>query len=379
MIPLSRPDIDDGDRQAVDDVLQTAALSLGPRGPAFEEAVAAYVGTRHAVGVSSGTAGLHLGVVALGLEEGDEVITTPFSFVASANCLLFENVRPVFADIDPDTWNIDPAAVEAAITPRTRAILPVHVFGRPCAMQELREIAERRHLALIEDACESIGTSVGGARTGSLGDLGVFAFYPNKQMTTGEGGMITTDDGRLAELCRSLRNQGRSSGSAWLQHERLGFNYRLSDIQCALGLSQLARLESFIVERQRVFDLYAELLAGIPGIHLPATPRPGERISWFVYVIRLADSHDRAARDSVLRSLSRHRIGCRDYFQPIHLQPYMRERLGHAEGEFPVTEKIAARTIALPFCNKLTPDEAAAVARALRQAIDGLSARSGQR
>ena len=368
-IPLSRPELDEEDIEAVVRVLRSPELSLGPTGPEFERAMAAYTGARHAVTASSGTSGLHIGVLALGLGAGDEVVTTPFSFVASANCLLFEGVVPVFADIDPDTWDLDPAAAGAAITPRTRAILPVHVFGRPCRIREIVALARGRGLSVIEDSCESLGSTVDGVFTGTLGEFGVFAFYPNKQMTTGEGGMVVTNDERLAAVCRSLRNQGRGAGGGWLEHERLGYNYRLSDIQSALGLSQLKRIETFIARRLSVHAAYGEALREVPGIVLPAPPRAGERVSWFVYVIRLADEFTRDDRDAVLQDLRAHGIACRNYFVPIHLQPYMIERFGFREGMFPVTERIAARTISLPFHNRLSEGEIATVASTLRDAI----------
>jgi len=361
--------LDDSDIEAVTRVLRSSELSLGPTGPAFERAMASYTGARHAITASSGTSGLHMGVRALGLGAGDEVVTTPFSFVASANCLLFEGVVPVFAEIDGTTWDLDPGAAAAAVTDRTRAILPVHVFGRPCRIREIVAFARRRGLAVIEDSCESLGSTVNGTHTGTLGDLGVFAFYPNKQMTTGEGGMVVTGDERLAETCRSLRNQGRGAGGGWLEHERLGYNYRLSDIQSALGLSQLSRIETFIARRLAVHAAYEHELARVPGIVLPAPPRPGERISWFVYVVRLEDEFTREDRDAVLEDLRAHGISCRNYFVPIHLQPYMRERFGYREGMFPVTERVAARTISLPFYNRLTDAEVARVAAALREAI----------
>jgi perosamine synthetase len=327
------------------------------------------------VAVSSGTAGLHLGVLALGLKEGDEVVTTPFSFVASTNCLLFERVTPVFADIDPDTWDLDPAAAEAALTPRTKGILPVHVFGRPCRIAELTAMARSRGLAVLEDSCESLGSTVGERFTGTFGDFGVFAFYPNKQMTTGEGGMIVTDDEGLAAACRSLRNQGRGEGGGWLDHPRLGFNYRLTDFQSALGASQLRRLESFIARRKRVYDRYRDALSGIPGVVLPAPDGVNERVSWFVLVIRLADEFVREDRDAVLAHLRSRGVACRNYFVPIHLQPYMRERFGYREGAFPVTERIAARTISLPFYGNLGDDDIERVAGALREAVGRLPSR----
>ena len=375
-IPLSRPDVDESDIEAVASVLRTPNLSLGPTGPKFEAALARYVGARHAVAVSSGTSGLHLGVIALGLKPGDEVVTTSFSFVASTNCLLYERVTPVFADIDAETWDIDPAAADSAVTGKTQAILPVHVFGRPCRIVELTALARRRGLAVIEDSCESLGSTIAGKHTGTYGALGVFAFYPNKQMTTGEGGMMVTDDDRVATLCRSLRNQGRSDGSGWLDHPRLGFNYRLSDVQGALGLSQLRRIESFIERRQVVEAAYREALSGIPGIVLPAPSRAGERVSWFVYVIRLADDLGRDDRDAVLAHLRSRGVACRNYFVPIHLQPYMREGFGFREGMFPVTERIAERTIALPFYGRLTDSDVERVAEALREAVGRCSRRT---
>ncbi|HEX6851256.1 MAG TPA: DegT/DnrJ/EryC1/StrS family aminotransferase [Candidatus Polarisedimenticolaceae bacterium] len=377
-IPLSSPDIDPSDIEAVIAVLRSTQLSLGPTGPRFEQAFVEYTGARHAVAVNSGTSGLHLAVIALGIGAGDEVVTTPFSFVASTNCFLFEGAKPVFADIDPVTWDLDPAAAEAAITPRTKALLPVHVFGRPCRIGEFVEIARRRGLRLLEDPCESLGSAVRGRMTGTFGDAGVFAFYPNKQITTGEGGVIVTDDDTIAGLCRSLRNQGRDAGGGWLEHVRMGFNYRLSDIQAALGLSQMARLESFVAMRQRVFQQYGEALRNVGGVIAPAPARPDERVSWFVYVVRLADEFDREDRDAVLAQLRRRGIGCRNYFVPIHLQGYMRERFGFREGQFPVTEAVAARSIALPFHNRVGEAEIEAVAGALREAIDArVRARQG--
>lgn len=368
-IPLSRPDLDESDLEAVSRVLRSNVLSLGPTGPAFEEAVASYTGARHSVAVNSGTSGLHLAVIALGIGPGDEVVTTPFSFVASTNCFLFEGAKPVFADIDPDTWDLDPAAAAAAITERTRALLPVHVFGRPCRIEAFVALGRKRGLAVLEDPCESLGSTVNGKMTGTFGDAGVYAFYPNKQITTGEGGVIVTDREEIAALCRSLRNQGRGAGGGWLEHERMGFNYRLADLNAALGLSQMKRIETFVEMRARVHALYGEALAEVPGVILPAPPRPGERISWFVYVVRLADRFGREDRDRVLEGLRRRGVACRNYFVPIHLQPYMRERFGFREGMFPVTEAVSARTISLPFHNRVTEGEIAETAAALRAAI----------
>lgn len=364
-IPLSSPHIDDADRAAVMDVLNGRVLSIGPVVERFERAMAERSRRRHAVALSSGTAALHLIVRALGWKPGDEVITTPFSFVASTNCLLYEGVTPVLVDIDPRTRCIDPARVEAAITSRTVGIISVDVFGHPADWPQLEAIARRHGLALVTDSCESLGTewrtSQGVIAAGQSGVAGAFAFYPNKQMTTGEGGAVVTDDDRLAALCRSMRNQGRDEGAGWLQHARLGFNYRLSEINAALGASQLARLDTIIDGRARVAGRYIEALASLaPHVELPPTD-PGVRLSWFVFVIKLADGFTREQRDEVLRGLREAGIGCSNYFSPIHLQPYIAERFGFRRGDFPVTERIADRTIALPFFTGLAAGEQAQV------------------
>ena len=369
-IPLSSPDIGARECAAVLDVLGTPTLSLGPRLPEFERRAAAVAGTRYGIAVNSGTSGLHLCVKAAGIEEGDEVITTPFSFIASANCILFERGTPVFVDIDAATWNICPTGIENAITPRTRAVLPVHVFGRPCPMAAIHEIARRHELTVIEDACEAIGASVDGRPAGAWGDSAVFAFYPNKQITTGEGGVIVTNDEMTAALCRSWRNQGRGDGGQWLQHERLGYNYRLSDINCALGSAQLSRLPEILAGRARAARLYEELLAAhCPDVILPAPPGAGVEISWFVYVVRLADEFTRTDRDAVLEFLRAEGISCSNYFTPIHLQPFYRQQFGYAAGDFPVTERVAERTIALPFFTQIGEAEIEFVARTLGAAI----------
>lgn len=372
-IPLSQPDITDAEINAVTEVLRTPRLALGPKLAEFEQALAQYAGCRFGVAVNSGTSALHLIVRALGLGEGDEVVTTPFSFVASANCLLYERAIPVFADIDPVTLNLDPAQAEAVITPRTRAILAVDVFGRPADWTRLREIADRHGLLLIEDACEALGARYRRqdgtwVRCGAHAEAGCFAFYPNKQMTTGEGGMIVTDREDLATLCRSLRNQGRDVGAGWLQHARLGYNYRLSDLNCALGLAQLQRLEEMLAARRQVAAWYAEELADFPQVVIPQA-REGEEISWFVYVVRLAEDYTRADRDAVLAHLRERGIGCSDYFTPLHLQPYLREQGGYGEGDFPITEAVAARTVALPFFNRLRREQVAEVVAGLREAL----------
>lgn len=352
-IPLANPDITAVERRAVLGVLESTELSLGPKLVEFEQAMAKYVGVRHAVGVNSGTSGLHLIVKALGIGPADEVITTPFSFIASANCIVMEGARPVFVDIDPGTCNLDVAKIERAITPQTKAILGVDIFGRCADWDRIETLARTNGLAVIEDSCEAIGAVAHGRKAGSFGDAGCFGFYPNKQMTTGEGGMILTDRDDLAAVCRSMRNQGREDGEGWLEHARLGFNYRLSDINCALGLAQLSRLEDMLARRVAVAALYMERLRKIDDLVLPQPVSEGRR-SWFVFVVRLADRYRREDRDRVLQGLREAGIGCSNYFPPIHLQTVYAERFGYRPGDFPVTERIAERTIALPFFNALT-------------------------
>ncbi len=439
-IPLARPNITQVEIDAVVEVLRTPHLSLGPKVPAFEESMARYCGTRHAVACSSGTAGLHLLVRAMGIgpggaglkgaaPPGDEVITTPFSFVASANCMLMEGARPVFVDIHPDHWDLDPSRIEAAITPRTKAILPVDVFGQIADMESIRIIAERHGLKIIEDSCEALGSEWGGRRAGSFGDAGVFGFYPNKQITTGEGGMIVTDDDRIADLCRSMRNQGRDTAvggstrafpaagagtirsesgvegglrraepaaSGWLAHPRMGYNYRMSDINAALGLAQLSRIDEIKRHRRRVYKLYRERLSDnsrlrmqsvrASGIVSPASRGTGrgdsagrpesialteirglQDVHWFVFVVRLSDDVPPTRRDEILRALAEQGIGCSNYFAPIHLQQFYMERFGHKPGDFPICESVAARTIALPFHHELTEGDVEEVCEALNR------------
>jgi perosamine synthetase len=366
-IPLSRPDISESDIQSVVDVLRTPHLSLGPKLPEFEEAFCAYTGARFATAVNSGTAALHLAVKALEIGPGDEVITSPFSFVASANCVLFEHAVPVFVDIDPVSFNLNPDLIEPRITDRTKAILPVHVFGRPADMDAVLDVARYYNLRVIEDACEALGARWRGVPVGVLGDAGTFAFYPNKQMTTGEGGMIVTNDAALDRAFKSFRNQGRGETGGWLQHERIGFNYRLSDINCALGLSQLSRIDDILDERREVAEVYQRELAGIDELELPIYHLPGAEISWFVYVVRLREC-TLTGRDEVLQHLRSDGIACSNYFSPIHLQAHFR-RLGHREGEFPVTEAVGTSTIALPFYNKLKGTQIRRIGQALRRAL----------
>ncbi|MCH7596482.1 MAG: DegT/DnrJ/EryC1/StrS family aminotransferase [Planctomycetes bacterium] len=351
-IPLARPNVTQAEIDAVIAVLKTPNLSLGPKVPEFEEALARYCDTNFAVACSSGTAGLHLLVRAASIGDGDEVITTPFSFIASANCILMERATPVFVDVDADTWNIDPNRIEQAVTKRTRAIIPVDVFGQVVDMDAIDRIAKERDLRVIEDSCEALGSRYRGKPAGSLGHAGVFGFYPNKQLTTGEGGMIVTDDVAVAESCRAMRNQGRD-GTGWLAHGQMGFNYRMSDINAALGIAQLGRIDEIMAERSRVYSLYRERLAGEERVSLQHVS-PDVDVSWFVFVVRLSDEYAEADRNRILRLLSDRGIGCSNYFAPIHLQPFYVERFGFKPGDFPVCEALAARTIALPFHHELT-------------------------
>lgn len=372
-VPLSIPDITEAEQNAVLSVMSGSQLSLGPRLPEFERALCEAAGTKHAIAVNSGTSALHLCVKALNIGEGDEVITTPFSFVASANCILYERATPRFVDIDASTWNIDPRRITEAINPRTKAILPVHVFGRPADMNAISMVARRYGLSLIEDSCEAIGATIGDRKVGALGNAGVFAFYPNKQITTGEGGAVVTDDDEIAALCRSWRNQGRGETGEWLQHERLGYNYRLSEINCAIGTVQLSRLQEICAARASVAARYNEMLAGMSELIVPALQEPNSTISWFVYVVRLTDDFSRNDRDEVLRHLRESRVGCNSYFTPIHLQPFYRDQFGYREGDFPITEHISTRTIALPFFNRLSSEQAVYVVSALRHALAEVS------
>jgi len=367
-IPLSRPDITDLEREAVLSVLRTDNLSLGPRLGEFETAMANYVGSRHAVAVNSGTSALHLAMLACGIGPGDEVITTPFSFIASANCALFVGARPVFVDIDETTLNITANSIKSAVTKRAKAILPVHIFGRPCDMPAIQKLAQKYNLDVIEDSCEALGARIQGKHAGTWGRCGTFAFYPNKQITTGEGGILVTDDEKAAELARSLRNQGRSTMSRWLQHERLGYNYRLSDIACALGIAQLSRIEEILRRRNWVAERYLEHLSGIPEVIPPAPARQDHEISWFVFVIRLSAKHA-DQRDDVMRSLNEQGIASGAYFSPLHLQPVYAERFGYKKGDFPVTERVSRSTIALPFFTRMTEEQVRRVCEGLRIAL----------
>jgi perosamine synthetase len=367
-IPLSRPDISQREIDAVVEVLHGSTLSIGPRIDEFERACAKLTGRKHGIGVSSGTAGLHCAMLAAGIGSGDEIITTPFSFVASANCCLFVDAKPVFVDIDPKTLNIDVSKVPAAMTPKTRGIVAVETFGHPGGMIELEQLARQHHLALIEDSCEGFGGRVGDRPIGSFGAASVFGFYPNKQITTGEGGMIVTDDEDIAALCRSLRNQGRE-GMSWLAHERLGYNYRLNEIAAALGVVQVARLDEILESRRRVAQQYIDRLMTNRYLILP-TVQDDTLLSWFVFVVRLNDLFTADDRDAVILDLRAAGIGSTNYFPPIHLQPYMRQKFNFRGGEFPVCEYVSSRTLALPFYGALTSVQIEHVCQTLEKTIE---------
>jgi perosamine synthetase len=363
VIPLARPTLGREEEAAVAEVLRSGHLSLGPRVPAFEEAFAARLGVAHASAVSSGTAGLHLALRAVGVSDGDEVVTSPFSFVASANAVLFERARPVFADIDPVTLNLDPAAAAATLTSRTAALLPVHIFGYPADLRAF----ERLGLPIVEDACEALGAvHADGAAVGARGHPAAFGFYANKQLTTGEGGMVTMGDAAIKERIDSERNQGRAPDMGWLDHDRLGFNYRLTDIACAIGLAQLRRLDAMLADRARVAGWYRQALAGIEGLGLPCPDTGGDRRGWFVYVVQVPRGRE---RDEVVRALRARGVECKPYLPAIHLMSFYRERFGHREGEFPVCEDVASRSLALPFFPALTQGQVERVTDALAGAL----------
>ncbi len=362
-IPLARPAIGAREEELVLEVLRSRQLSLGPRLTAFEEALAAQLGVEHVSAVSSGTAGLHLALRAVGVEAGDEVITTPFSFVASANSILYEGARPVFCDIDRRTLNLDPEAAAAAVTERTAGLLPVHIFGYPADMPAFERIADEHGLWLVEDACEALGAEHGdGTRVGGRGHPAVFAFYPNKQVATGEGGAVVSPDAEMKARIDSERNQGRAPDMGWLDHDRLGFNYRLSDVACALGLAQLERLDGLLTARSRIAAAYSERLAGLEGLELPCPDSDGDRRSWFVYVVQLPDEVD---RDGAIEQMRAAGVDSKPYLPAIHLMSFYRERFGHREGEFPVCEEISRRSLALPFYPELTESQVGRVTETL--------------
>ncbi len=368
-VPLSGPWITEDDIKAVEKVMRTSYLSLGPKLPEFEEKLANVADRKYAVAVNSGTSALHLIIRSLGISKGDEVITTPFSFIASSNSILFEGAKPVFVDIRKDTYNINPDLIERAITERTKAILAVDVFGQPADWDEIIRIAKRHNLYLIEDSAEAIGSIYKNKSAGSFGDAAIFAFYPNKQITTGEGGAVLTDNEKIATLSRSMRNQGRGEGDTWLEHTRLGYNYRISDINCALGISQLSRLNEIIEKRNKVAQIYSNKLKDIEEIMVPYISAKVTRMSWFVYVIRLSDKFGRNDRNFIIDSLRKKGVQTRNYFSPIHLQPFYIDLFGYKRGDFPVTEYVSDRTISLPFYTTISEDEINFVVKSLKEVL----------
>jgi perosamine synthetase len=385
MIPLSKPDISEKEVEYVSKVLRSGMLSLGPRLKEFEERFADFVGSRYAVALNSGTSALHLCVRALGIGVGDAVITTSFSFVASVNCFLYEGAVPIFVDIDPQTLNLSATQIERYLRECCRrnsagrmtdkisgrvvkAILPVHVFGVPCDMNSIQDLGRAYRLSVLEDACEALGAKSRGRGVGTMSDAACFAFYPNKQMTTGEGGMVVTNNEAIARACRSMRNQGRDDDSGWLRHVRLGFNYRLSDIHCALGLAQLERIEELLKKRQNVASAYGQALANIPGLMLPKD-RGGDIRSWFVYVVRVGRNAGSTARDRILQRLRSRGIGCQAYFPAIHRQPYMRDVAFLSLGPLSQTEAASDCCLALPFFSTLRQEQIDFIAEELGHAL----------
>lgn len=347
--PIAKPHIDEKDKAGVMEVLDSGVLALGAKAETFEKNIADYTTTKFGCAVTNGTCGLHLCVKAVGWNAGDEVITSPFSFISSSNCLLFEGVKPVFVDIDPVTFNMDPDKIEAAITKKTKGILVVHIFGQSAEMKKILQIAKKYKLKVVEDACESLGSTYFGKPTGTMGDAGVFAFYPNKQMTTGEGGMVVTNSQRIYESCKSLRNQGRNAQGDWLTHIQVGYNYRLDEMSASLGVTQLKKLDWMIAEKQKIAAWYEKYLSSNTNILLPQTA-PHRTHSWFVYVIRITNGK----RTALMEHLAGKKIQTKPYLPVIHLQPFMKKQFGFKKGSFPIAEKISTQTLALPFYIGLT-------------------------
>jgi len=368
-IPLAQPDIGEKEIGYVNEVLRSGVLSIGPVIRRFEQQISEYIGVKHAIAVNSGTSALHLMIRACGIGEGDEVITTPFSFIASTNCILFERGKPVFVDIDPRTYNLDISQIEAKITPRTKAILPVDVFGQPFDIEAVNDIARRHNLTVIQDSCEALGSAWKGKKVGSQSKVAAFAFYPNKQITTAEGGVIVTNDDAIADLCRSMRSQGRAVTGTWLEHECLGYNYRFSEVHAAIGVAQMERIDEIVTARHKVAEMYSKKLAKIPGVRIPWIDDNVTRMSWFVYVITLDEGID---RDTVMYRLQEAGIGCKPYFTPIHHQPHIIKMTGYTPGDFPVTENIAARTMALPFFTKMSEEQVNIVTSTLETILNSL-------
>lgn len=364
-IPLSKPYIDQAEQDAVKEVLESSVLSLGPKTVLFEEMFCSLVGRKYGVAVNSGTSGLHLAVKALGLKNGDRVITTPFSFIASANCLLYEGVRPVFVDIEEDTLGMDPNSLASKISSETKGILPVHVFGQPGrATKTILGLAEKHDLMVIEDACEALFGSYQNQPVGSFGDASVFGFYPNKQITTGEGGMVLTDDEKVYQTIKSLRNQGRSDMDT-MNFTQLGYNYRISELTAALGIAQLGKAKEIMQKREFAAETYLTYLSEIDELTLPVQPEDCQH-SWFVFAVRVRADW----RDLIIAGLGRSGIQSKAYFYPcIHLQPFYREKFGFKEGDFPVAEQVSREVIALPFFTQITEEQIKEVADSIKQII----------
>lgn len=372
-VPLSSPDIIKKDIEAVVGVMKTRFLSIGPKVVEFEKRMSEYAGVKYAVAVNSGTSALHLIIRGMGIGEGDVVITTPFSFIASANCILFERARPLFIDIDEQTLNLDPDKTDEQLgkmsqeeLDKVKAMIVVDAFGQPADWDRFKEIGKKYNLKLIEDSAEALGAEYKGKRAGSLGEVGVFAFYPNKQITTAEGGILVTDNEELARLARSMRNQGRGESGEWLDHERLGYNFRMDELSSALGCSQMERIEEILDKRAKVAGMYEEKLAEVEEVQVPYIAPYVSRMSWFVYVIRLRREID---RNGVIKYLNKEGVQCKPYFTPIHLQPFYRKMFGYKEGDFPVTEDVAGRTIALPFFNNLKEEQIDYVVEKLKNSV----------
>jgi len=372
-VPLSSPDIIDKDIEAVAGVMKTRFLSIGPKIQEFEKRMSEYTGVKYAVAVNSGTSALHLIVRGMGIKEGDKVLTTPFSFISSSNCILFEKAEPLFVDIDEKTLNLDPDKTEDLLEKmsqeelsQVKAMIVVDAFGQPADWDRFEEIARKYNLKLIEDSAEALGSEFKGRKCGSFGEAGVFAFYPNKQITTGEGGILVTDNEELARLARSMRSQGRGESGEWLDHERLGYNYRMDELASALGCSQMERIEEILEKRARVAGMYGERLAGVEEVQVPFIADYVNRMSWFVYVIRLDKNIN---RDKVIKYLNEEGVQCKPYFTPIHLQPFYRKMFGYKEGDFPVTEDVSSRTIALPFFSNLKEEQIDYVVEKLKNSI----------
>lgn len=368
MIPLSKPSIGKEEIKAVIEVLKSGRLSLGQKTVEFEKRFAEIIGTNYAIAVNSGTSGLHLALKSLGIRKYDEVITSPFSFVASANCALFEGAKPVFADVEEDIFNINPAQIKEKINSKTKFILPVHVFGQSCDMDLIIKIAKNNNLKLVEDACESILATYKGKNVGTFGDVAVFAFYPNKQMTTGEGGMIVTNNKRISILCRSYANQGRSEDMQWLTHHRIGYNYRMDEMSATVGVEQIKKLPSFIKKRRALAKLYTDELEHIEGIITPIV-RKENKHSWFVFPVRVKEK----IRDKLIAKLNNQGIESKAYFDPcIHLQPFYRKKYGYKEGDFPIAEKLSKTTIILPFYEQISEKEVYTIVNSLKTILKRL-------